>query len=429
MRQRSPNERVVVTGMGALTPMGQSVDDFWQGLVDGRSGIDQLTLIDPSGYSCTIGGEVKEFEPEKYMDPKVARRTSRFVQFGLVAAGQAIEDAHLDLSREARDRCGVLLGNGFGGYPELEQGARTLVEKGGMRLSAFLLLMTLPNIAACQVSLTFGLKGYSSTVVTACAAGTQAIGEAAEVIRRGIADVMVTGGVEAGISKLGLGGFCVMRALSTSHNDEPSKASRPFDAKRDGFVGAEGAGILVLESLAHALDRGVPILAEVLGYGASSDAYHLVAPDEDGGGATRAMNWALADAGLQPTDIQYVNAHGTSTPLNDVVETLAIKRVFGEGSYRVPISSTKSMVGHALGAAGGMEAVACIKTITDGVIHPTINQEFPDPQCDLDYVPNVARKQDVDFVLSNSFGFGGQNACVIFGRLGATAASSGSNGV
>ncbi len=402
--------------MGALTPLGRSVDEFWEGLVQGRSGIERLVLCDPTDFPCTVGGEVKGFDPEQDINPKAARRMARFAQLAVVASGQAIEDAGLDLSRENRERCGVLLGNGNGGYPELEQGARTLIARGGMRMSPFFFPMTLPNIAASQVSLTFGLKGYSNTVITACAAGTQAIGEAAEVIRRGVADLLVTGGVEAGISQMGLGGFCVMKALSTTHNDEPAKASRPFDAGRDGFVPSEGAGIFVLESLAHALNRGVPILAEILGYSASSDAYHVVAPDEDGAGATRAMTWALEHAGLQPQDIQYINAHGTSTPLNDVIETLAIKRVFGDQAYRIPISSTKSMIGHALGGAGGMEAVACVKTIVEGVIHPTINQEHPDPECDLDYVPNQARKRNVDIVLSNSFGFGGQNACIVFGR-------------
>ncbi|MBI3744308.1 MAG: beta-ketoacyl-ACP synthase II, partial [Chloroflexi bacterium] len=265
-------------------------------------------------------------------------------------------------------------------------------------------------------SLTYGLKGYNSTVVTACAAGTQGIGEAAEVIRRGAMDVMVSGGVEAGISQLGLGGFCAMRALATSYNDTPEKGSRPFDAKREGFVPAEGCGILLLERLTHALDRGAKILAEVTGYGASSDAYHVVAPDEDGAGAARAMTWALADAGLTPSDIGYINAHGTSTPLNDAIETVAIKKVFGEHAYGVAISSTKSMIGHALGAAGGMEAVACVRTLTDGVIHPTVNQEERDPKCDLDYVPNVARRKQVEHVLSNSFGFGGQNACLVLSR-------------
>ena len=417
MKQRAIASRVVVTGMGALTPLGNTVDDFWKGLIEGRSGIDHMTLCDTTGYPCTIAGEVKGFDPSSHMDAKSARRMARFSQFAVVAAGQAIEDAKLDLSKEDRERCGVLLGNGNGGYPTLEENTRVLASRGGMRMSPFHFPMTLPNIAASQVSLVYGLKGYSSTVVTACAAGTQGVGEAVEIIRRGAADVMIAGGVEAGISQLGLAGFCVMRALSISRDQTPDRASRPFDAGRDGFVPAEGAGILVLERLDRAQARGARILAEVVGYGVSSDAFHVVAPDEDGAGAARAMTWALADAGLAPAEIDYINAHGTSTPLNDAIETLAIKRVFGEAARSVPISSTKSMTGHALGGAGGMEAVVCISTIQAGVIHPTINYETPDPACDLDYVPNKARPKSVRTVLSNSFGFGGQNACVVFARF------------
>ena len=417
MKRRDAERRVVITGLGALTPIGKTADEFWRGLVEGCSGIDQMTLCDTTGYSCTIGGEVKDFRPEEHMAPKEARRMARFAQFAVVAAGQAIEAAQLDLGRERLDRCGVLLGNGNGGYPTVEEGARTLIAKGGMRMSPFFFPMTLPNIAASQVSLNYNLQGYSSTVVTACAAGNQAIGEAAEVIRRGSADVIVAGGVEAGISELGLGGFCTMKALSTSWSSEPTRASRPFDALRDGFVPGEGAGILILESYRHATERDAPILGEVLGYGASSDAFHVVQPDEDGAGAARAMQWALRDAGVDPEEIDYINAHGTSTPLNDAVETKAIKRVFGEGAYKIPISATKSMIGHSLGAAGGMEAVACVRTIVDGVMHPTINYENPDPDCDLDYVPNEARRGRVKTVLSNSFGFGGQNACVAFGAF------------
>ena len=406
-----------MTGMGALTPLGQSVEAFWEGLVAGRSGIDHMTLCDTTGYPSTIAGEVKGFDAAKHFNVKAARRMARFSQFAVVAAGQAIARAKLDLSTEDRTRCGVLLGNGNGGYPTLEEGARVLVEKGGMRLSPFFFPMTLPNIAAAQVSVAYGLQGYSATMVTACAAGTQGVGEAAEVIRRGAADVMIAGGVEAGISQMGLAGFSVMRALSTARDGTPAAASRPFDAQRDGFVPAEGAGILVLERLTHAMHRGATILAEVTGYGASSDAFHVVQPDEDGAGASRAMTWALADAGVAPAQVDYINAHATSTPINDRVETLAIKRVFGEGAYHVPISATKSMIGHALGGAGGMEAVACVQTILSGVMHPTINYEHRDPDCDLDYVPNTARAKDVRVVLTNSFGFGGQNACVVFTRF------------
>lgn len=416
-KHRSSAQRVVITGLGAITPIGNNVADFWKSCVAGRSGIAHFTLIDSTGYPCTYTGEVKGFKPEEFIEPKSARRMARFSQFAVVATAQAIADAKLDMTKEDPFKVGVLLGNGNGGYPTIEEGVRTLVAKGGMRLSPFFFPMTLPNMAASQVSLTYGLKGYSSTVVTACAAGNQAIGEAAEVIRRGNCDVMVTGGVEAGISLLGLGGFAVMRVLSTGFDAEPSKGSRPFDGKRDGFVPAEGAGILILESLDHAKKRGATILAEVLGYGASADAFHIVAPDEDGAGAAMAMQRAVEDAGVTLNDVDYINAHGTSTPLNDLTETVAIKRLFGELAYKIPVSSTKSMIGHGLGAAGGMEAVAVVKTITDGIIHPTINQEVPDPKCDLDYVPNEARRKEVKVALKNSFGFGGQNACVAFGRF------------
>ena len=418
MRERDEATRVVATGLGALTPAGVGVSATWEALKAGRSGIARLSLCDPTGYSCTVGGEVTDYKASDYLDAKAARRMARFVQFAIVAAREAIDQAGLDLDSEDLDRIGVVLGNGNGGYPEIEDGARTLVAKGGMRMSPFFFPMTLPNIAASQVALTYGLRGPNSTIVTACAAGTQAIGEAAEMVRRGAADVVITGGVEAGISQLGLGGFAVMRALSTSFNDEPERASRPFDAKRDGFVPAEGAGILVLESLAHARERGAEPLVEIAGYGATSDAYHVVHPDEDGSGAMRAMQLAVDDAGLAPHEIDYINAHGTSTPLNDRIETVAIKRLFGEAAGGVAVSSTKSMLGHALGGAGGMEAVATVMTIVDGVMHPTINQEEPDPDCDLDYVPNEARERDVRAAMTNSFGFGGQNACVVMTRPG-----------
>ena len=409
-RQR---RRVVVTGLGAVTPLGLSVDEFWKGLVAGRSGVGPMTLCDPTDYPARIAAELKGFDPQQFMPAKEARRMARFTQLALAASLMSVEDASLDMEREDRERVGVLLGNGNGGFPTTEEGVRTLVEKGGMRLSPFFFPMILPNMAAANVSRILGAKGYSSTVITACAASTQSVGEAAEVIRRGAADVMVTGGTEAGISQLGLAGFAVMRALST-RNEEPERASRPFDAERDGVVPGEGAGILILESLEHALARGAKILAELAGYGASSDAYHPVHPDKDGAGAARAMEWALKDAGVDPSEVDYINAHGTSTPLNDLSETLAIKRVFGDQAYRVAISSTKSMIGHALGGSGGMEAVACVKSIQEGIIHPTINYEHPDPDCDLDYVPNEARRQEVRVVLSNSFGFGGQNACLVF---------------
>ena len=402
--------------MGALSPLGESVDELWSGLVEGRSGVGPMTLCDPSDFPCKIAGEVTGFDPRQFVDGREARRMARFSQLAVAAAGLAVEDAGLDLSREDPERLGVVMGNGNGGFPTTEENARILVAKGGMRVSPFFIPMILPNMAAANVSRLYGLKGYTSTVITACAAGNQAIGDAVEAIRRGVVEVVLGGGCEAGISHLGLGGFNVIKAL-TRKNDPPEKASRPFDATRDGFVPAEGAGILVLERLEHAIDRGADILAEVVGYGVSSDAFHAVQPDEDGEGAARAMRWALEDARIGPDEVSYINAHGTSTPKNDMVETLAIKTVFGERAAKVPVSSTKSMIGHALGGAGAVEAVACVETIRSGVIHPTINYEEPDPACDLDYVPNVAREQEVETVLSNSFGFGGQNACLVFRRF------------
>ena len=406
-------KRVVITGMGAITPVGLNVDDYWASLVKGKSGFGPITRFNSDGYPTTIAAEVNDFDPKLYMDAKDARRMARFSQFAVAAAGMAIDDAHLDLAQEDTTRIGVLLGNGNGGLPNVEDGVRTMVAKGGSRINPFLMPMELPNMGAAQVSIIFGLRGYNSTVITACAAGTQAIGEATEIIRHGRADVMLSGGSEAAITELALAGFSALRALSTRNNN-PQGASRPFDKDRDGFVAAEGAGILVLESLEHAQARGAQILAEITGYGASADAYHIVAPDEDGSGAVRCMQLAIQDAGLTSAQIDYINAHGTSTPLNDMTETLAIKRLFGEGAYAIPVSSTKSMVGHLLGASGGVEAIACVKTILDGIIHPTINYETPDPKCDLDYVPNVARKASVKTVLSNSFGFGGQNASLVF---------------
>jgi 3-oxoacyl-[acyl-carrier-protein] synthase II len=415
-KEKKGKRRVVVTGMGAMTPLGLTVDEYWKGLLEGRSGIGKTTLCDVSSLSCQISGEVKGFDPKNYMEFKEARRMARFSQFAVASARMAIADAKLDISKENQDQLGVILGNGIGGFPEAEEGYHILVEKGGMRINPFFMPMILPNMAAGQVSLIFGLTGFSSTVVTACAASAQAIGDAVEVIRLGKAEVMFAGGSEAALTPTGIAGFCVMKALSTQ-NDEPTKASRPFDAKRDGFVPAEGAAILILESLDHAMRRDAHIYAEIAGIGVSSDAYHIVAPHENGAGAIRAMRWALEDAKVATDEVEYINAHGTSTPLNDMVETIAIKSVFGDYAYRVPISSTKSMIGHLLGASGAAEAVACIKTIAEGMIHPTINHEYPDPDCDLDYVPNVARKKDVRVAISNSFGFGGQNACLVFKKF------------
>ena len=411
-----PRRRVVVTGIGAITPLGQDAQTFWQALVEGQSGIDWMRQADTTNYPCKVAGEVNDWQPERFIDRKEARRMARFSQFAVAAAGQAIADAGLDLDHEDRERIGVYLGNGNGGYPNIDEAVRTIVAKGGMRLDPLFMPKSLPNMAAAQVSLQYGIKGYNGTMITACAAGTQAIGEAAEVIRRGQADVVLGGGTEAGIGELGLAAFSVMRAMS-SRSDDPTKASRPFDAGRDGFIPAEGAAILVLESLEHARARGARILAEVTGYAACADAYHIVAPCPDGEGAARTMRWALENAGRTVDDVDYINAHGTSTPLNDQTETLAIKAVFGEHAYQVPISSTKSMIGHAFGASGALETVACIKSIETGTIHPTVNQECPDPVCDLDYVPNTARRADVRVVLKNSFGFGGQNACLVLEKV------------
>jgi 3-oxoacyl-[acyl-carrier-protein] synthase II len=409
--------RVVITGMGALTPLGNSVAEFWTGCVEGRSGIDRITLVNTENYPVKFDGEVRNFDPQDYMDRKEARRMARFSQFGVAAARMAIEDADLRLEKEDLTRVGVLLGNGNGGYPETNEAVVTIMEKGGNRLDPFYMSKCLPNMAAAQVAMQFGLKGYNNTVTTACAASTQAMGDALDVIRLGRADVMLAGGSEAGICELGLAAFNIMHALSR-RQDDPKKASRPFDKDRDGFVCAEGAGVFVFESLEHAQRRGARILAEVAGYAASSDAYHVVAPCADGEGAMRTMRWALEDAGIGIEDVDYINAHGTSTPANDAAETAAIKGLFGELAYRIPVSSTKSMIGHALGASGAVESLACVMAIQTGIIPPTVNYETPDPDCDLDYVPNQSRNVgQVRTVLKNSFGFGGQNACLVFRRF------------
>ena len=415
LRRVEPS-RVVITGMGAITPLGLTVDEFWQGCVEGRSGAAPLTLIDPANYPTKIAAEATGFDPLNYMERREARRMARFSQMAVAAARMSMEDAGLRLEKEDTTRIGVLMGNGNGGFPNTDEAVRTIVAKGGMRIDPLYMAKMLPNMAASQIALQFGLRGYNNTVSTACASGTQAMGDAVDCLRHDRAEIMLSGGSEAGISELGLAAFSVMRAIST-RNDEPEKASRPFDAQRDGFVCAEGAAVFVMETLEHARRRGARVLAEVSGYGASGDAYHLVAPPPDGNGAVRAMREALADSGVTPEDVDYVNAHGTSTPLNDAVETLAIKAVLGERAYRVPISSTKSMIGHALGASGAIEAVACVRILETGIIHPTINYEFPDPECDLDYVPNKARTAGVRVILKNSFGFGGQNACLVLRRL------------
>jgi 3-oxoacyl-[acyl-carrier-protein] synthase II len=396
-----------------MTPLGETPEEYWNNLVSGKSGIGPMSLCDPDGYPCRISGEVSGFDPGTYIGSKEARRMARFTQLAVAAALQAVEAAAYDISKDDPYRVGVVLGNGNGGFPTLEENCRILTERGGMRMSPFFFPMILPNMAAAAVSRYTGAHGYNSTATTACAASNQALGDAMAVIQRGTADVMLAGGTEAGISLLGLSGFSVMRALST-RNDDPQKASRPFDSERDGFIPSEGSVIMVLESLEHALGRGADILAELAGFGSTSDAGHPVQPEENGTSAAEAMQMALNDAGVLLEQVDYINAHGTSTPLNDTLETVAIKRLFGDSAYNIPVSSTKSMIGHSLGAAGSLDAAACVKTITEGMIHPTVNYENPDPTCDLDYVPNQPRAKDVRVALSNAFGFGGQNACLVF---------------
>jgi 3-oxoacyl-[acyl-carrier-protein] synthase II len=405
--------RVVITGLGAITPLGHTVPELWEGLTAGRSGISRITQFDPSRLPCQIAGEVKNFDPAAYINIKEARRMSRCSQFVMATAKEAIADAGLESGLPDPERSGVLLGTAVGGLERLDEGIRALREQGYEKVSPFIPSASIANMSAHHLSHKYRALGPLSTMVTACAAGTQAIGEAAEVIRRGTSDLMLTGGVEATVLDFMIGGFCAMRALPTNFNDRPEKASRPFNKDREGFIFSEGCAILVLENLELAKRRGAKIYAEVLGVSSSSDAYHVAAPDPEGAGAVRAIQWALRDAGLAPHDVEYINAHGTSTPANDATETLAIKKVFGAHASRIPISSTKSMIGHPMGAAGAIEAIACVMTLLTGTIHPTINYENPDPELDLDYVPNVKRAAQVRITLSNSFGLGGQNACLV----------------
>jgi len=401
--------RVVMTGMGAVTPVGNTAEEFWAALIEGRSGIGPITRFDSSDYPTRIAGEVKGFDPLKYIDKKEERKFDRFLKYAVACAVMAVEDAALKTDRVDATRFGVLVGSGIGGIETLLDNYETLRTKGPDRVSPFFVPMIIINMASGLISMRFGAKGPNSSVVTACATGNHAIGEAMKIIERGDADVMIAGGAEAIIVPLTIAGFCQMKAMST-RNDEPTKASRPFDADRDGFVCGEGGGLVVLESLAHARERDARIYAEVVGYGMTGDAHHMTAPDPDGDGAARAMMAALRDGGIEPSAVGYINAHGTSTPYNDKFETIAIKRVFGEHAKKLAVSSTKSMTGHLLGAAGGIEAIATAFAIHHGVLPPTINYEKPDPDCDLDYVPNQARKQEVEVAISNAFGFGGTNA-------------------
>jgi 3-oxoacyl-[acyl-carrier-protein] synthase II len=405
--------RVVITGMGTINPLGHTVAEFWDAALAGQSGVDWLTQVDSTNYATHIAGEVKNFVPEDYIDRKEARRMARFSQLALGASKEAFATSGLQIADEDPYRVGVLFGNGMGGYPDTDKAVKDIVGKGGNRMDPFYMVKMLPNMAAAQVAMRYGAKGYNATISTACASAGNAMGEALEMIRAGRADVMITGGSEAGLSELGLAAFQVMKALSTN-NDPPSGASRPFDAKRDGFVSSEGAAVFIIESLEHAKRRGAPILAELAGYGCTSDAHHVVVPVEDGETTAACMTMALADAGVRPEEVDHVNAHATSTQMNDKYETIALKRALGEVAYQIPISATKSLIGHTLGASAAIESVACVQSILTGRVHPTINQENPDPDCDLDYVPNIARDADVKIVLKNSFGFGGQNACLVF---------------
>ncbi len=408
--------RVVITGLGAVTPLSNNVRESWERLVKGESGIGPITKFDASGLSSRIAAEVKDFDGTLYFEKKELRRTDLFIQYAVASAVQAVEDSGLDLSSVDKDRVGVLIGSGIGGLKTIEDNTRTLIERGPKRISPFFIPMAIINMASSMVSIRFGFRGPNSSVVTACATGANAIGDAFKIIQRGDADIMLAGGSEAPVCQLGVAGFSVMRALST-RNDEPQKASRPFDRERDGFVIGEGAGVVVLEDYESAKRRGAKIYAEIIGYGMSGDAYHITMPDENGEGAVLCMKAALSDAGLAPEEVDYINAHGTSTPLNDKIETLAIKKVFGEHAKRLAVSSNKSMIGHLLGAAGAVEAIFTVLSIHHGIIPPTINYEFPDPECDLDYVPNEARQKDIRVAISNSFGFGGVNACLAFRKF------------
>ena len=408
--------RVVVTGLGIISPIGCAVDIFWDNLIKGKSGIGPLTHFDAAQYESRIAGEVKDFAPHPFISPKDARRMERFVQFGVTAAKNAIDDSGLNVSKEDPYRIGVLVGSGIGSLRIIEEQHRVILEKGPSRITPFLIPMLIVNMAAGHISIMIGVKGPNLCTTTACASGSHAIGEAMRIVQYGDADVMIAGGTESCISALGVGGFCALRALST-RNNEPERASRPFDKERDGFVMAEGCGIVILEELEHAKKRNARIYSEIAGYGMTGDAHHMTAPDPEGEGAARCMANALKDANLKPEEISYINAHGTSTPLNDKIESLAIKKVFGNFAKKVAVSSTKSMLGHQLGAAGAVEFVICCLSIEKSIIPPTINYENPDPDCDLDYVPNKARHTKVNTCLSNSLGFGGHNATLCVKKI------------
>ena len=409
------SRRVVITGLGAVTPIGNSVSAYWSGLTEASNGVAPITLFDASRHACRFAAEVKDFDPIGVLDPKEAKRWDRFCQFGVVAAKEALAESGLEINDSNRQRIGVIIGSGVGGLLTMETQAHVLEGKGPGRVSPFTVPMMIPNMATGLAAIALGAQGPSSAVATACAAGSNAIGDAFRLLQQGHADVMICGGAESAITPLGVAGFASAKALSF-RNDDPATASRPFDAERDGFVIGEGAGVLVLESLEHAQGRGAQILGEVIGYAMTCDAHHITSPIPGGTGGARAMSLAIADAGLEPEDIDYVNAHGTSTPANDSNETSAIKTALGDRAKQIPVSSTKSMTGHLLGGSGGIEAVAAVLALRHGVIPPTINHQNPDPACDLDIVPNQAREQIISTALSNSFGFGGHNVCLAFRR-------------
>jgi len=408
--------RVVVTGMGLVIPIGIGVETAWRNVCEGKSGIGPLTRFDTNGFETKIAGEVKNFNPELYIDKKEIKKMDLFIHYAIAATKEALEDAQLAITPDNSEQIGVIVGTGLGGLPSLERYHKILLEKGPGRISPFFIPMLIANLASGQIAIQFGPKGPNTCVVTACATGAHCIGDAFRAIVYGDAEAMIAGGTEANITPLTVGGFNAMKALST-RNDEPQKACRPFEKNRDGFVVAEGAGILILEELEFALRRKAKIYGELVGYGYTGDAYHITAPSPDGDGAVRCMRMAIKDGGLKPEDVDHINAHGTSTPLNDLTETLAIKAVFGNHAKKIPISSTKSMTGHLLGAAGSTEAIFTILAIRDGIMPPTINYEEPDPQCDLDYVPNVARRQPIKIAMSNAFGFGGTNATLVFKKV------------
>jgi len=410
----SQSRRVVVTGIGCLSALGPDTASFWDGLIKGRSGISRLTRFDPTDFPSKVGGEIRDFDPGKFMDPKEAKRNDRYTQYAVAAARMAVEDAQVDSTKLDAERFGVIIGSGIGGMETIENQARVLIERGPSRVSPFTIPSLIANIASGVVAIEFQAKSVNFGVVSACASGSHALGEAMRHIRDGHADIMLSGGSEACITRLSYAGFCNMKAMSTDFNDTPEKASRPFDKLRDGFVMGEGAGVLVIESLEHAQARGARIYCELAGYGATCDAYHITGQDQEGKGLALCLNRALSEAGVAKSEVSYINAHGTSTPINDRCETLAIKRVFGEQAPKIAISSTKSMTGHLLGAAGGVEAAVCALAIRHGIVPPTLNLENPDPDCDLDYVPNQARKMTVNVAISNNLGFGGHNASLVF---------------